>query len=145
MEEGLYILYDFDFLHGTTFEPVPFSDTAGSTTFSPGVSFDLFLTSLCLFECEQGFTSSVKAAIIRKWQLLSGSPEPLGIIAFLYRAEAISTAYTGRLQAEIQEMDLKGTNAVSANRILDQPLLICYGTVLFLRLQCRRPQDTNVR
>ena len=120
--EDLYILCDFDFLQGTTSEPVTFSNTAMSTPFSPGVSFDLFLTSLCLFEYEPGFTASVKAGIIRKWQLLSRSPESLSIIAFLYRTEAISSAYKSNLRAEIQEMNIKGADAVSANRILNQPL-----------------------
>ena len=114
--EDLHILCDFDFLQGTTPEPVKASNAASSTTFSPGVSFDLFLTSLCLFEYEQGFTASVKAAIMRKWQLLSGSPEPLSIIAFLYRTEAIRSTYKGKLRAEIQEMNLKGADTVCANR-----------------------------
>ena len=87
--EDLYILCDFDFLQGTTFESVTSPDTKIPTPFGLVVSCDLFLTSLCLVEYEQGFTASVKAAIIRKWQLLSRSSDPLSIIAFLYRTEAM--------------------------------------------------------
>ena len=120
--EDLHILCDFDFMQGTTSEPVTDSDTAICTPFSPGVSYDLFLTSLCLFEYEQGFTASIKAAIIRKWQRLSRNPEPLSIIAFLYRTDAINSAYKSKLQAEIHEMSRTGADAVSANAILNQPL-----------------------
>ena len=118
--EDLYILCDFDFVQGTTSESVTSPDTATPTPFSPGVSCDLFLTSLCLFEYEQGFTASVKAAIIQKWQLLSRSPDPLSIIAFLYRTEALSSTYKSKLRAEIQGMNIKGAEAVSANKILNQ-------------------------
>lgn len=91
--EGLHILYDCNFLQGTISRTPITSDSTILRTFSPSISCDLFLTSLCLFEREPGFTATVKASIFRKWQLLSRVSKQLNIIPFLYCSDAISFAY----------------------------------------------------
>lgn len=112
--EDLHILRDFDFLQVKALESSKASNTATPVTASHGVFCDLFLTSSCLFEREPGFTASLKAAILRKWQLLSKATNLLGIIPFFYRIDATSSAYRSMLQAEILEMDLDALDAVSA-------------------------------
>lgn len=112
----MHILRDFDFLQRTALEASTSSNTANPVTVSPGVSFDLFLTSLCLFEREPGFTANLKSTILQKWQLLSRTPNLLSIIPFFYRVDAISPAYMSKLHAEIVEMNLKASDTVSATR-----------------------------
>ena len=121
--EHLHILYDCDFLQGTASEIPVISDSANPRTFSPGVSCDLFLTSLCLFEREPGFTATIKAALLSKWQLLSRTSKPLNIIPFIYRSDAISFAYKTKLRAELVDMNPKASDAVSATRTVGQAIL----------------------
>lgn len=78
--EYLHILHNGDFFQGKKSRIPIISDSAILRTFSPGVSCDLFLTSLCLFEREPRFTATVKAAILRKWQLLRRVSKQLNII-----------------------------------------------------------------
>lgn len=73
---------------------------------SPGVSYDLFLTSLCLFEHEPGVVTSLKAVILQKWQSLSGANEMEGIMPLFYRSATIGRSYRKRLHAEIAQIDL---------------------------------------
>lgn len=116
--EDLHILCDFDFLQKTALGSPESSNTATTKTVSPGVSCDLFLTSLCLFEHEPGFTTTLKAMIIRKWQLLSRAPEPRSIVPFFYRVHAISSAYKSKLQAEMVKMNLEASDAVGATGMI---------------------------
>ena len=116
----LHILCDFDFLLDTA-PKKRLSDTTTPFTVRPGVSSDLFLTSLCLFEREPGFTASAKAALLRKWQRLSGASKPLDLIPCLYRTEAFSSNYRSNLQAEIANvMDLEVSDTVSTTGVLIQ-------------------------
>ena len=120
MTEDLHILCDFDFLQGLAPENEP-GGTLKALTVSPGVSSDLFLTSLCLFEREQDFTASVKAALVKKWQRVSGATRPLDIISRLYRSETFSSHYKSKLEAEIASaMNLEVLDAVSTNKFLIQ-------------------------
>ena len=144
----LHILCDFDFLLGTAPESAP-SDTMNPQTVSPGVSSDLFLTSLCLFERETGFTASVKAALLRKWQRLSGATKPLSIIPCLYRIGAFSPDYKKHLQAEIEDaLNLEASDAVSTTRVLTQEatdnLAIRYTLAISVKSSQKSPQDIAI-
>lgn len=125
--EDLHILRDFDFLQVKALKSWKASNTATPVTASPGVFCDLFLTSSCLFEREPGFTASLKAAILRKWQLLSKATNLLGIIPFFYRIDATSSAYRSMLQAEILEMDLDALDATQFPPYT--PSAVCIGQV----------------
>ena len=115
--KDLHILRDFDFLQISAAGTPASSEPSTHTTFGPGVSCDLFLTSLCLFERELGFMADIKAALLRKWQLLSTASQSLGILPLFYRADAISPVYMSKLHNEIMEMNLRASNAVSTMSI----------------------------
>lgn len=116
--EDLHILYDIDFLQGTASAFPTFSTTFTPTIVSPGVSCDLFLTSLCLLEREPGFTATIKAIILRKWLLLSRAPQALDIMPYFYRIDGISSTYKSKLQIEIMELNPRASSAVGATRII---------------------------
>ena len=103
--EQLHVLYDSDFLQ------VPVPDTSISSkgrtydAISPGVSCDLFLTSLCIFEYEPGVVTTFKAAILQKWKLLSGADEMETIMPLFYRGAGFSRSYCQMLCAEFKEIE----------------------------------------
>ena len=79
----------------------------------PGVSCDLFLTSLCVFEREPGMITSLKAAILLKWRLLSGADDLKSIMPLFYRGARFGRNYSQVLRTEIQKAELRySKNAV---------------------------------
>ena len=119
--KDLHILRDFDFLQlSAAGNPASSENLIHNTTFGPGVSCDLFLTSLCLFERELGFMADIKAALLRKWQLLSRASQPLGIMPFFYCVDTIGSVSKSKLRNEIMEIHLRAPSAVSTMNIVIQ-------------------------
>ena len=102
--EHLHILYDSDFLEGS--EMILSLKHQPYKSVSPGVSCDLFLTSVCLFEHEPNTVISFKAMIMQKWQSLSGADELKSILPLFYRAAAMNHSYSKKLLAEISQSSL---------------------------------------
>lgn len=104
--EQLHILHDSDFLQG----PVPDTNVSSKgrsyEAISSGVFYDLFLTSLSMFECESGMVAIYKAAILQKWQLLSGADEMETIMPLLYRGASFGPSYSHMLRVKIKEIEL---------------------------------------
>ncbi len=105
--EQLHILHDSDFLQGSVPDTGVSSKGRSYEDISPGVSCDLFLTSLCMFECEPGVVATYKAAILQKWQLLSGADEMETIMPLFYRGASFGPSYSHMLRMEIKEIELK--------------------------------------
>ncbi|KAL9126119.1 MAG: hypothetical protein Q9217_004780 [Psora testacea] len=105
--EQLHVLHDSDFLGGS--DMILSSKHRPYKAVSPGVSCDLFLTSLCLFEHEPNTVASFKAMIMQKWQSLSGADEMESIMPLFYRAATMGHSYWNRLHTELAQFDLPGS------------------------------------
>jgi hypothetical protein len=98
--DKLWVLQDTDFLEALPSEPFSASTGSALQDVCPGVSCDLLLTSTCLFEQSPGLITSLKAALLRKWQAISGSSSADQIIPFFYRASAFTACYRQKLHEE---------------------------------------------
>jgi len=103
--EQLHVLHDFDFLKGPAPDAISPSNGRPYEAVSPGVTCDLFLTSLCIFECKPGLVASFKAAILQKWQLLAGADGMESIMPLFYRGASFGHSYSKMLRAEIKEVE----------------------------------------
>ena len=155
--EQLHVLHDSDFLGGS--EVIFSSKNRPYKAISPGVSCDLFLTSLCLFEHVPSAVTSFKAMIMQKWQLLSGADQMKSIMPLFYRAATMGRSFRKKLLTEITQFDL----TTSANtrkiktcsiRVREESLLIPttmkqasahfkgYSRLYFAPLQWQRPETS---
>lgn len=55
---------------------------------------------MCLFEQNPGLMISLKAALLRKWQTISGASSILQIVPLLYRASKFTPYYRAKLHEE---------------------------------------------
>lgn len=118
--EQLHVLHDFDILEGS--EPdLVFSPKGRSyKAVSPGVSCDLFLTSLCIFERGPGMMASFKTAILQKWQLLSRADEMESVVPLFYRGMTFGRSYSQMLREEIREIESNRRNRTSVHGTLER-------------------------
>ena len=105
--EQLHILHKFDFLKGPEPDLVVSSKGRLYKAVNPGVSCDLFLTSLCVFERKLGIMAFFKTEILQKWQLLLGADEMESIVPLFYRGMRFGRSYSQMLRAEIREIESK--------------------------------------
>jgi hypothetical protein len=90
LTEDLFILHDADFLH-------PEEDM---TAVNPGVTCDLFLTSAVIYETSPHSASSLKAALLRKWRVVSNAPCVEDLLPLLYRFCNFDAQFAQRLRIE---------------------------------------------
>ena len=95
----LCVLTDADFLEVRSSEKLSISTCLALRDIGPGVSYDLLLTSICLFEQKPGSVASLKAAF-KKWQAVSGATNILQIIPLFYRASIFTACYRQKLHVE---------------------------------------------
>ncbi|KAL2037669.1 hypothetical protein N7G274_009614 [Stereocaulon virgatum] len=114
--EQLHVLHDFDFL--AVPEPDSISSTKGHSykAISPGVSCDLFVTSLCVFEHEPGVMASFKARILQKWQLLSGADELESIVPLFCRGTSFGHSYSHEIRTQISEIEARHSEDARRSR-----------------------------
>lgn len=96
LTEKLYVLHDADFLH----------KPGDTVAINPGVTCDLFLTSIKIYEVSSHITDMVKAALIRKCCALSRYSNAADVLLLFYRAAEFDGGFTERLKLDFERMDL---------------------------------------
>ncbi|KAG5292562.1 hypothetical protein I7I48_04688 [Histoplasma ohiense] len=119
VSEELYILEDADFL-------IPETATHGLHHPNPGVTCELLLTSVPLFDTARSILDIFKSLIIRKWLKLAGTKGPEDMIGFFYSSGTFSSEYRQKLEKDIVRLSaLKADHEVkgiSQNSIRLGPL-----------------------
>ncbi|RAQ98581.1 haloacid dehalogenase domain-containing protein hydrolase [Stemphylium lycopersici] len=95
LSPDLSILEDADFLHP--------EDKALAV--NPGVTLDLFLTSVPVYEDASSMASNLKAALIRKWRWISKASCVEDMIQLFYRYPSFSAQFSRQLRIEFSHLD----------------------------------------
>ncbi|KAF2744333.1 hypothetical protein M011DRAFT_460900 [Sporormia fimetaria CBS 119925] len=90
LKEDLFVLDDADFLH-------PKDDLIAV---NPGVTCDLFLTSVPVYEVAPNTASGLKATLLNKWRAISKEPCVEDVIPLLYRFRDFDAQFAQRLRIE---------------------------------------------
>ena len=103
---GLQILHDQDFYVGPTpsSELISPEDDNSCKPIACGVSCDLLLSSLCLWETKKKMMSSIKKVLLEKWLALSDSSDIQAIMPILYRSHYFSSCFRTNLHEQIAKI-----------------------------------------